>query len=265
MKLQGIAFSLLAVLCVCTVGDGISTSSVTATTFASTSKPVGESVDTATSPAPLQTSVLPTTVRAATESPTTTSTPTSPDATQKTTQGTTTNPPANVTTTAPEKSDSPTHTTQANGTQLAYNESLDASSTERPSFSSTVPLQNPTSAPGTSGLHMSSTTQSTARDVGIPGSSSGNKNVAGSDSHYSSIILPVVITLIVITLSVFSLVALYRMCQKKTPERQENGTEQTQSDKEGVKLLSVKTTSPETGEHSSQVKNKTRQLFTPQQ
>ncbi|NXP52726.1 MUCEN protein, partial [Heliornis fulica] len=66
---------------------------------------------------------------------------------------------------------------------------------------------------------------------------------------FSGVILPVVITLIVITLSVFSLVALYRMCQKKTP-----GIWFTflgggvQSDKEGVKLLSVKTTSPETGE-----------------
>ncbi|XP_068869305.1 endomucin-like isoform X5 [Aphelocoma coerulescens] len=60
------------------------------------------------------------------------------------------------------------------------------------------------------------------------------------------VILPIVITLIVITLSVFSLVALYKMCQKKTPERQENGAEQAQSDKEGVKLLSVKTTSSET-------------------
>ncbi|XP_068869267.1 endomucin-like isoform X3 [Aphelocoma coerulescens] len=79
------------------------------------------------------------------------------------------------------------------------------------------------------------------------------------------VILPIVITLIVITLSVFSLVALYKMCQKKTPERQENGAEQAQSDKEGVKLLSVKTTSSETGEHSSHGKNKTRQLFTSQQ
>ncbi|NXI53599.1 MUCEN protein, partial [Chloroceryle aenea] len=64
---------------------------------------------------------------------------------------------------------------------------------------------------------------------------------------FAGVILPVVITLIVITLAVFSLVALYRMCQKKTP-----GTGLvffgTQSDKEGVKLLSVKTTSPETGE-----------------
>ncbi|NXX40772.1 MUCEN protein, partial [Tricholaema leucomelas] len=63
---------------------------------------------------------------------------------------------------------------------------------------------------------------------------------------FAGIILPVVITLIVITLSVFSLVALYKMCQKKAP-----GiwfTFWTQSDKEGVKLLSVKTTSPETGE-----------------
>ncbi|NXG79859.1 MUCEN protein, partial [Baryphthengus martii] len=64
---------------------------------------------------------------------------------------------------------------------------------------------------------------------------------------FAGVILPVVITLIVITLSVFSLVALYRMCQKKTP-----GTWfafSASSDKEGVKLLSVKTTSPETGEH----------------
>ncbi|NWI60850.1 MUCEN protein, partial [Calyptomena viridis] len=65
---------------------------------------------------------------------------------------------------------------------------------------------------------------------------------------FADIILPVVITLIVITLSVFSLVALYRMCQKKTPGIFFAFSE-AQSDKEGVKLLSVKTTSPETGEH----------------
>ncbi|NWH55300.1 MUCEN protein, partial [Fregata magnificens] len=70
---------------------------------------------------------------------------------------------------------------------------------------------------------------------------------------FAGVILPIVITLIVITLSVFSLVALYRMCQKKTPgiwfafsvgEKKS----MAQSDKEGVKLLSVKTTSSETGE-----------------
>ncbi|NXP16903.1 MUCEN protein, partial [Scytalopus superciliaris] len=72
---------------------------------------------------------------------------------------------------------------------------------------------------------------------------------------FAGVILPIVITLIVITLSVFSLVALYRMCQKKTPgicfafseERGEINV--AQSDKDGVKLLSVKTTSPETGEY----------------
>ncbi|NXB54359.1 MUCEN protein, partial [Leucopsar rothschildi] len=66
---------------------------------------------------------------------------------------------------------------------------------------------------------------------------------------FADIILPIVITLIVITLSVFSLVALYKMCQKKTPGIcfgfSAGGA---QSDKEGVKLLSMKTTSPETGE-----------------
>ncbi|NWI26688.1 MUCEN protein, partial [Sula dactylatra] len=71
---------------------------------------------------------------------------------------------------------------------------------------------------------------------------------------FAGVILPIVITLIVITLSVFSLVALYRMCQKKTPgiwfAFSVEGKDQcgAQSDKEGVKLLSVKTTSPETGE-----------------
>ncbi|NXB61356.1 MUCEN protein, partial [Struthidea cinerea] len=67
---------------------------------------------------------------------------------------------------------------------------------------------------------------------------------------FADVILPIVITLIVITLSVFSLVALYKMCQKKTPgiwfafSAGEGGNQH----KEGVKLLSVKTTSSETGE-----------------
>ncbi|NXW56116.1 MUCEN protein, partial [Eurystomus gularis] len=66
---------------------------------------------------------------------------------------------------------------------------------------------------------------------------------------FAGVILPVVITLIVITLSVFSLVALYRMCQKKTPGKEISMLSfRAQSDKEGVKLLSVKTTSSETGE-----------------
>ncbi|NXJ48966.1 MUCEN protein, partial [Spizaetus tyrannus] len=68
---------------------------------------------------------------------------------------------------------------------------------------------------------------------------------------FAGVILPIVITLIVITLSVFSLVALYRMCQKKTPGiwfAFSGGGGKINSDKEGVKLLSVKTTSPETGE-----------------
>ncbi|NXO31806.1 MUCEN protein, partial [Cisticola juncidis] len=68
---------------------------------------------------------------------------------------------------------------------------------------------------------------------------------------FADVILPIVITLIVITLSVFSLVALYKMCQKKTPGiwfAFSVGGHRAQSDKEGVKLLSVKTTSPETGE-----------------
>ncbi|XP_019343601.1 endomucin isoform X2 [Alligator mississippiensis] len=75
---------------------------------------------------------------------------------------------------------------------------------------------------------------------------SGGKDKIVDSSPFSNVILPVVIALIVITLSVFILVALCKMCRKTTPERQENGTEQAPSDKEGVKLLSVKTAS-ETG------------------
>ncbi|NXU86539.1 MUCEN protein, partial [Xiphorhynchus elegans] len=70
---------------------------------------------------------------------------------------------------------------------------------------------------------------------------------------FTGVILPIVITLIVITLSVFSLVALYRMCQKKTPGIcfvfSEGGKINAFYYKDGVKLLSVKTTSPETGEY----------------
>ncbi|XP_044285000.1 endomucin isoform X2 [Varanus komodoensis] len=74
-----------------------------------------------------------------------------------------------------------------------------------------------------------------------------------NDTSYSGIILPVIIALIVITFTVFLLMALYRMCFKTAPERQENGTEHSMSpyraplDKENVKLISVKTTSPEIG------------------
>uniref|UniRef100_A0A2K6C771 Endomucin n=1 Tax=Macaca nemestrina TaxID=9545 RepID=A0A2K6C771_MACNE len=88
--------------------------------------------------------------------------------------------------------------------------------------------------------------------------SEGGKNASTSATSrsYSSIILPVVIALIVITLSVFVLVGLYRMCWKADPGTPENGNDQPQSDKESVKLLTVKTISHESGEHSAQGKTK---------
>ncbi|XP_070804459.1 endomucin isoform X4 [Pituophis catenifer annectens] len=98
------------------------------------------------------------------------------------------------------------------------------------------------------------------------GSEAGPKNNSGitnqekqDDASYIGIILPVVIALIVISVIVFLLMALYRMCLKTTPERQENGTEQAPSDKENVKLISVKTTSSDSAEQTSQGRNKTRQ------
>uniref|UniRef100_A0A8D2B4U0 Endomucin n=1 Tax=Sciurus vulgaris TaxID=55149 RepID=A0A8D2B4U0_SCIVU len=81
-------------------------------------------------------------------------------------------------------------------------------------------------------------------------------NSSSTSSSYSSIILPVVIALIVITLSVFVVVGLYRMCWKTDPGTPENGNDQPQSDKESVKLLTVKTISNESGEHSAQGKTK---------
>ncbi|XP_058694460.1 endomucin isoform X2 [Poecile atricapillus] len=229
MKLLGTAFFFLAVLCVCTVGeDGIETPTAKPNASTATLKAAVEPVTTTTSQTITLAVPVPTTaVKAADE---------------------------NI-----------TITTQASGTQSAENKNLDAASTTGQSFSSTVSPERNTSASGTSGLPMSSPTSTTKPTSESPKSSSGNQTQTGSDINYSNVILPVVITLIVITLSVFSLVALYKMCQKKTPERQENGAEQAQSGKEGVKLLSVKTTSSETGEHSSHGKNKTRQLFTSQQ
>ncbi|XP_062055119.1 endomucin [Lepus europaeus] len=84
------------------------------------------------------------------------------------------------------------------------------------------------------------------------------KNMSSSSTNpsYSSVILPVVIALIVVTLSVFVLVGLYRMCWKSDPGAPENGNDQPQSDKESVKLLTVKTISHESGEHSAQGKAK---------
>ncbi|XDC56289.1 hypothetical protein R6Z07M_007471 [Ovis aries] len=83
-----------------------------------------------------------------------------------------------------------------------------------------------------------------------------NASASTTSPSYSSFILPMVIALIVVTLSVFVLVGLYRMCWKTDPGTQENGNEQPQSDKESVKLLTVKTISHESGEHSAQGKTK---------
>ncbi|XP_036196629.1 endomucin isoform X3 [Myotis myotis] len=71
--------------------------------------------------------------------------------------------------------------------------------------------------------------------------------IAENISQSQGIILPVVIALIVITLSVFALVGLYRLCRKTDPGTAENGNDQPQSDKESVKLLTVKTISHESG------------------
>ncbi|XP_025146169.2 endomucin isoform X2 [Bubalus bubalis] len=105
---------------------------------------------------------------------------------------------------------------------------------------------------------LSSISVTTAENISPSQGLENAKNASASitSPSYSSIILPMVIALIVITLSVFVLVGLYRMCWKTDPGTQENGNEQPQSDKESVKLLTVKTISHESGEHSAQGKTK---------
>ncbi|XP_019652241.1 endomucin isoform X2 [Ailuropoda melanoleuca] len=118
------------------------------------------------------------------------------------------------------------------------------------------PLYSDASSPHTSTL--------TSISVTPPGNNSqfqgteDAKNASSSSASpsYSGIILPVVIALIVVTLSAFVLVGLYRMCWKTDPGTPENGNDQPQSDKESVKLLTVKTISHESGEHSAQGKAK---------
>ncbi|XP_077611862.1 endomucin isoform X3 [Crocuta crocuta] len=114
------------------------------------------------------------------------------------------------------------------------------------------------------GISPSPASTSPSMPVTVPGNTSqfqgteDAKNASSSSAKpsYSSIILPVVIALIVVTLSAFILVGLYRMCRKTDPGTPENGNDQPQSDKESVKLLTVKTISHESGEHSAQGKIK---------
>lgn len=98
----------------------------------------------------------------------------------------------------------------------------------------------------------------TAKNISQPqGTDDGKITTTPSTiPSYSSIILPVVIALIVMTLLVFTLVGLYRMCWKRDPGAPENGNDQPQADKDSVKLLTVKTISHESGEHSAQGKTK---------
>ncbi|XP_049982806.1 endomucin isoform X2 [Alexandromys fortis] len=106
------------------------------------------------------------------------------------------------------------------------------------------------------------TTASPSASLTTPKSTSHLQNTADgkvtplANSPYSDVLLPVVIALIVITLLVFTLVGLYRMCWKREPGAPENGNDQPQSDKESVKLLTVKTISHESGERSAQGKTK---------
>lgn len=134
------------------------------------------------------------------------------------------------------------------------NQSL-VNTTERPRPVST---SQPDALPSKTSILFSISTATAENTSQSQGAESENNNASPSStsSSHSNIILPVVIALIVITLSVFALVGLYRLCRKTDPGTAENGNDQPQSDKESVKLLTVKTISHETGERSAQGKNK---------
>ncbi|XP_047422532.1 endomucin [Sciurus carolinensis] len=156
-----------------------------------------------------------------------------------TTKGTVTNPPlSNATST----------------TQSSQNETESQSSIK----TSTIPVstQKPDASPSKTTI-LSSTSITSSSYISPQGTEDEKyANSSSTSPSYSSIILPVVIALIVITLSVFVVVGLYRMCWKTDPGTPENGNDQPQSDKESVKLLTVKTISNESGEHSAQGKTK---------
>ncbi|XP_053259942.1 endomucin isoform X2 [Podarcis raffonei] len=150
----------------------------------------------------------------------------------------------------------------AHGSLSTPNNTASTGTAESPALSSVTsshlalrtPDQHNKTATTTRALPSEKATQRSIQDTlqkvtEVPTESNTANAHAEKQDHpsYTTIILPVIIALIVISLSVFLLVTLYRMCLKTTPERQENGTEQAPSDKENVKLISVKTTSPENG------------------
>ncbi|XP_036266417.1 endomucin isoform X4 [Pipistrellus kuhlii] len=123
------------------------------------------------------------------------------------------------------------------------NQSL-VNTTERP-----VSTSQPDASPSKTSILFSISTAPAENITQSQGTESekNNASLSSTNSSHSSIILPVVIALIVITLSVFALVGLYRLCRKTDPGTAENGNDQPQSDKESVKLLTVKTISHESG------------------
>nr|KAF6391872.1 endomucin [Pipistrellus kuhlii] len=127
-----------------------------------------------------------------------------------------------------------------------------------PSSQNKISTSQPDASPSKTSILFSISTAPAENITQSQGTESekNNASLSSTNSSHSSIILPVVIALIVITLSVFALVGLYRLCRKTDPGTAENGNDQPQSDKESVKLLTVKTISHESGERPAQGKNK---------
>ncbi|XP_003468071.2 endomucin [Cavia porcellus] len=138
--------------------------------------------------------------------------------------------------------------------QSSQNMTVNQSSTE----TTKIPVSTQQQDPAPSEATVVPSTQTTSENVSHSQDIEDAKNTSSfsTSPSYSSIILPVVIVLIVITLSVFVLVGLYQMCWKKEPGTPEDGSDQPQSNKESVKLLTVKTISHEPGEHRVAEKSK---------
>ncbi|XP_029452927.1 endomucin isoform X2 [Rhinatrema bivittatum] len=145
-----------------------------------------------------------------------------------------------TTTTARKESESPT-TTSLLSTSEAVNKT--ESSTE--------------SIKSTAEVHKNDSSKNITSTTNASNNSNPGQNSAAVSSG-SNIMLPVFIPLGLVLFFAVTFV-LYKMCKKTPPgDEAQNATEKSASDKESVKLLSVKT-SPEAGEQSSRGRNKNQQ------
>ncbi|XP_037365534.1 endomucin isoform X2 [Talpa occidentalis] len=156
-----------------------------------------------------------------------------------------------VTKASPTPQHSPAATSLPLSNAVSTSQSVQAK-TENQSSLATTGKTASTLQPGAPTASTPPGTAATALDTSSQPAVGGTENPSNASSSsanpsYSSVVLPVVIALIVMTLSVFALVGLYRVCRRRDPGPPDSGNDQPPSEKESVKLLTVKTISHESG------------------